>query len=153
MSASLLPAPEIRETYECILVCLFIHLIYRKSVPKAVAELTMSLLAHTSSAVLSTLVYMCSKGFISDAKICRWGTYSASSSSLMVKSHCGFSSMSNICAVFDPTGIQHTNYFMIRLWHTPPIHMRGVSVAPFQVGGFGLVSLKCSGLLAKEVIK
>ena len=73
-SAYLLTAPEIRETDKRILVCLFIQLISRKIGLKVVVELTLPLLAHPSSAMLSTLVDMCSKGFISGAKIWRWGT-------------------------------------------------------------------------------
>ena len=64
-SDSLLSSPKTRETDKCILVCLFINFILRKSGLTVVAELKLPLSAHRFAVVLLTLVVMCSKGFIS----------------------------------------------------------------------------------------
>ena len=52
VSASLMSAPEIQETDECVLVFMFIHAILRKSGPAEEDELNLTLFAHTFTAVL-----------------------------------------------------------------------------------------------------
>ena len=118
---------------ECVLVCQFIQAIFRKSGPAAVDELTLPLLAHPSAAVLSTLVAMFSKGFNSGAKKWIKATYVAILRFLMMRSPRGFSYVSNICAVFDPTGSLHTNHFLLGLWYTTPTPLKNEPVTPLQV--------------------
>ena len=101
-SASLLSAPEIRETDECVIVCIFLHAIYFKSGPMALSNMTLTLFYHPSADVMSTLVDICSKGFIGVSNIWRWGTYAARLRSLMVRSPWGFSSIRNMFLYFLP---------------------------------------------------
>ena len=113
-----------------------------KSVLTAMFNLTLPLLTHHSSSGLTTLVEMCSKGLISGAKVWIWVTYLSSLRSLMVRSPHGLSFVRNLCYVFAPTGILHTNHCPLVLLHTPFIPSRDPYFTPFQVGGCVMISLK-----------
>ena len=119
----------------------------------AVAVLTLPRRVQVYAAVLSTPVEMCSSGAMRGANRCRWAMYATSSRSLMVKNPLGFSSVRMWARTAVLNVSCHTCQYPFGLKQTPPMPVREASVAPIHVGGCGLISRRCVGLVANDATK
>ena len=119
----------------------------------AVAVLTLSRRAQLSAEVLSTPVEMCSSRAMCGANICRWAMYAAILRSLMVKNPLGFSSVRMWDRMVVLNVSRHTCQSLDGLYQTPPMLVREASVAPIHVGGCGLISRRCIGLVANDATR
>ena len=79
--------------------------------------------------------------------------YAASSKSLMVKNPWGFSSLISMDRMAVLNVSRHTCHSPEGIWQIPSIPVRESSVVPIHVGGCGLISLRCIGLVANDATR
>ena len=118
----------------------------------AVAVLTLPRRSQISAEVLLTPVALCCSGAIRGAKMLRWAMYAASSRSLMVKNPFGFSSMRMLDCMVVLNVSRHKCHSPDGLYQTLSMPVREAYVVLIHVGGCGLISLRCVGLVANNAI-
>ena len=119
----------------------------------AVAVLTLPRRAQLSAAVLSTPVEMCLSGAMCGAKRWRWVMYTYRSRSLMVRNPLGLSSVRMLARMVVLNVIHHTCQSPDGMYHPLPMPVREASVSPIHVGGCGLISRRCVGLVDNDATR
>ena len=119
----------------------------RRIGPTEEAVTTLHLLAHFCAAVLSTYVWMCSKGDILGVKSRICMSSAPSSGSFIVTSHLGLEEDTRLAWFVREKGEHQTKYWPSGSQHTPPIIDPDALIVTIQVGSKGSNLRRWVGLL------